>query len=135
MVDWQGEEESWSLLWDERYKGKLGQLGSAGDAWWCAAIYANVDFNEAQTKMAVAEYERTILNALAEVENALTNEYYLSEREQALKKAAEQSLGARNLAEIQYSRGVSDFLTMLESTRAAFDTESRYISTILEFLY
>jgi spermidine/putrescine transport system substrate-binding protein len=46
LVDWQGEEESWSLLWDERYAGKIGQLGSAGDAWWCAAIYAGVDFNE-----------------------------------------------------------------------------------------
>ncbi|MCP4009598.1 MAG: extracellular solute-binding protein [Proteobacteria bacterium] len=45
LVDWQGGEESWSLLWDERYKGKIGQLGSAGDAWWCAAIYAGVDFD------------------------------------------------------------------------------------------
>jgi spermidine/putrescine transport system substrate-binding protein len=46
LVDWQGEPESWGLLWDERYKGKIGMLGSAGDAWWCAAIYAGVDFNE-----------------------------------------------------------------------------------------
>lgn len=50
LVDWQGEDESWGLLWDERYKGKIGQLGSAGDAWWCAAIYAGVDFNEIHTK-------------------------------------------------------------------------------------
>jgi NodT family efflux transporter outer membrane factor (OMF) lipoprotein len=97
-------------------------------------LRANIDFNDAQTKMAMAEYEKAVLNALAEVENALTNEYYLSEREKALKKAAEQSLGARNLAEIQYSRGVSDFLTMLESTRSAFDTESRYINARRERL-
>lgn len=50
LVDWAGEEESWSLLWDERYKGKIGQLGSAGDAWWCAAIYAGVDFKEISTE-------------------------------------------------------------------------------------
>jgi len=97
-------------------------------------LRANIDFNEAQTQMAMADYENAVLNALAEVENALTNEYYLSERERALKKAAEQSLGARNLAEIQYSRGVSDFLTMLESTRSAFDTESRYINARRERL-
>jgi NodT family efflux transporter outer membrane factor (OMF) lipoprotein len=97
-------------------------------------LRANIDFNNAQTKMAIADYEKSILNALAEVENALTNEYYLAERERALKKAAEQSLGARNLAEIQYSRGVSDFLTMLESTRSAFDTESRYINARRERL-
>ena len=97
-------------------------------------LRANIDFNDAQTKLAMAEYEKSVLNALAEVENALTNEYYLAEREKALKKAAEQSLGARNLAEIQYSRGVSDFLTMLESTRSAFDTESRYINAKRERL-
>jgi NodT family efflux transporter outer membrane factor (OMF) lipoprotein len=97
-------------------------------------LRANIDFNDAQTKRAMAEYEQAVLNALAEVENALTNEYYLAERENALKKASEQSLGARNLAEIQYSRGVSDFLTMLESARSAFDTESRYINARRERL-
>jgi spermidine/putrescine transport system substrate-binding protein len=46
LVDLQGQEESWSLLWDERYKGKLAVFASAGDTWWCAAIYAGVDFRE-----------------------------------------------------------------------------------------
>jgi spermidine/putrescine transport system substrate-binding protein len=50
LVDWQGKEESWSLLWDERYKGQIGSLGSAGDAWWCAAIYAGVDFKNIAKK-------------------------------------------------------------------------------------
>ena len=43
LFDLQGEEESWSMLWDERYKGKIGMIGAAEDAWWCAAIYAGVD--------------------------------------------------------------------------------------------
>ena len=43
LVDWQGQEESWSLLWDERYKGRLAMIDAAEDAWWCAAIYAGVD--------------------------------------------------------------------------------------------
>jgi spermidine/putrescine transport system substrate-binding protein len=50
LVDWEGEPESWGLLWDERYKGRLGSLGSAGDAWWCAAIYAGVDFKDIGSK-------------------------------------------------------------------------------------
>ena len=37
-------EESWGMLWDERYKGRLGSLASGADAWWCGAIYAGVDF-------------------------------------------------------------------------------------------
>lgn len=55
LVDWQGQEESWSLLWDERYKGRLGSLASAGDAWWCAAIYAGVDFKDIATKENIAK--------------------------------------------------------------------------------
>jgi spermidine/putrescine transport system substrate-binding protein len=46
LVDLQGKEESWGILWDERYKGRLGMLASGGDSWWCGAIYAGVDFKE-----------------------------------------------------------------------------------------
>ena len=46
LVDLQGQEESWGILWDERYKGRLSMLASAGDSWWCGAIYAGVDFKD-----------------------------------------------------------------------------------------
>ena len=46
LVDLQGQEESWSILWDERYKGRLGMLASGADSWWCGAIYAGVDFKD-----------------------------------------------------------------------------------------
>jgi spermidine/putrescine transport system substrate-binding protein len=46
LFDLEGKEESWGMLWDERYKGRLGALASAGDTWWCGAIYAGVDFKE-----------------------------------------------------------------------------------------
>ena len=46
MFDLAGKEESWGMLWDERYKGRLGVLASGGDAWWCGAIYAGVDFKD-----------------------------------------------------------------------------------------
>ena len=42
-------EESWDMLWDERYKGRLGSLASGGDAWWCGAIKAGVPMNQIQT--------------------------------------------------------------------------------------
>jgi len=49
LVDWQGKEESWSLLFDERYKKKIGVIASAGDTWWCTAIYAGVPFEQLNT--------------------------------------------------------------------------------------
>ena len=90
-------------------------------------LRANVNLTKTQANMALAEYENAVLNALAEVESALSNEVHLAANEKALKSALEQSSSARLLAETQYSRGVTGFLTMLESTRTAFDTESRYL--------
>ncbi len=49
LVDLQGEEESWGLLWDERYAGRIGVLANEGDTWWCAAIYAGIPFDEIHT--------------------------------------------------------------------------------------
>ena len=46
LFDLDGQEESWGMLWDERYKGRMGVLASAADTWWCGAIYAGVDFKE-----------------------------------------------------------------------------------------
>jgi spermidine/putrescine transport system substrate-binding protein len=48
LFELQGEE-SWAMLWDERYKGKLSMIGSAGDSFWCASIFAGVPFEEADT--------------------------------------------------------------------------------------
>lgn len=45
-------EESWGMLWDERYKGRIGSLASGADAWWCGAIYAGVDFKDIATDAA-----------------------------------------------------------------------------------
>jgi spermidine/putrescine transport system substrate-binding protein len=45
-------EESWDMLWDERYAGRLGSLASGGDAWWCGAIKAGVPFEEIATDAA-----------------------------------------------------------------------------------
>jgi len=50
LVDLEDGEESWGLLWDERYKGRIGVIGSAADTWWCAAIYAGVPFEEIATE-------------------------------------------------------------------------------------
>ena len=45
-------EESWDMLWDPRYAGRLGMLAGGGDAWWCAAIKAGVTFDQIHTDAA-----------------------------------------------------------------------------------
>lgn len=51
MFELQGEE-SWDMLWDARYAGRLGMLGAGGDVWWCAAIKAGVPFDQIHTDKA-----------------------------------------------------------------------------------
>ena len=43
LVDIDPEEESWNMLLDPRYKGKIAVIDSAADTWWCMAILAGVD--------------------------------------------------------------------------------------------
>lgn len=50
LFDLQGKEESWGMLWDERYKQKISIIGAAGEAWWTTAIYAGIPFKEMATK-------------------------------------------------------------------------------------
>jgi len=45
-------EESWNMLWDPRYAGRLASLAGGGDVWWCAAIKAGVPFEEIHTEAA-----------------------------------------------------------------------------------
>ncbi|MEX0809066.1 MAG: extracellular solute-binding protein [Dongiaceae bacterium] len=49
LVDFPDGEESWSVLWDKRYEGRVAMIANEGDSWWCAAIYAGVPFDEIQT--------------------------------------------------------------------------------------
>ncbi len=91
-------------------------------------LRANVSLAKSQEEIALVQYQNSALHAFAEIENALSGEKYLKEQEQALRTAVEQALAARDLAESQYSSGVIDFITMLETQRAAFDTERQYLN-------
>ena len=42
-------EESWDILWDEKYSGRLGSLGAGADAWWVGAIKAGIPFDQIDT--------------------------------------------------------------------------------------
>ena len=43
LVELPEEGETWGLLWDQRYRGRIAVSDYLQDAWWCAAIYAGLD--------------------------------------------------------------------------------------------
>jgi len=84
-------------------------------------LRANVDLSDARLQEAVANYQNVGLIAFQEVESALNSEVYLRSQQGALELAAEESLGAQQLAEERYSRGLVEIITVLEAQRRAFN--------------
>ena len=91
-------------------------------------LRAAVDFAEASRDRALALYTQNVLRAFAEVESALAAERLLAAEEAAQAVATEESTAAIGLAEDRYNAGVGDYLTILESQRQAFLTESRLLT-------
>lgn len=91
-------------------------------------IQGNINLTKAQSDEALATYAQTVLQAYAEVENTLTDENLLAQRLRALETATEQALEARRLAEDRYNRGLTDLITMLQTQRTAYQTESQLIT-------
>lgn len=82
----------------------------------------------AETRQAAAEFEKTVLTAFAEVENALTAEQSLAGREAALRRAADLALQAYTSSREEFAAGTGDILTMLTAQDRLFVQRSRLIT-------
>ncbi len=91
-------------------------------------LRAAVDRAEGSSDEAEATYASAALRAYIEVESALAAEKTLAAGERHLATAAEQSRAAQGLAEDRYRRGLSDYITVLESQRRALTAESELIN-------
>ncbi len=97
-------------------------------------LRAALDAAKLSADIALEQYVQSVLTAFSEVESSLASEKYLGEREVSIRAATEQSIAARTLAEEQYSSGLSDFITMLEAQRSAYDNESQLLTILRERL-
>jgi len=73
---------------------------------------------DARTDQAILRWQRTVLSALEESENAMTAFAREHERRDSLFEAASQARLAVDLAKSQYEQGLSDFQSVLDSERA-----------------
>jgi multidrug efflux system outer membrane protein len=79
-------------------------------------LKAAVEIRSAEQKAAAASYTATALRAFEDVENALANEYYLSQRETTLAEVVETSASVVKLGRIQIEEGQSEMFTILRLT-------------------
>ena len=80
-------------------------------------LKANLQFREAQEQEAAIQYQKTILQAWHEVDNALTAYQLEQTRREELAQAESDSRRALGLAQDRYGQGVADFLTVLDAQR------------------
>ncbi len=104
-------------------------------------VQFNVDVQNELQKQAMDTYKTTVLDALRDVEDSLTNYRTEQVRRESLARAVTAAKESVELARQQYQQGVVDFLTVLDAQREELGTEDalaqsdRNISTDLVALY
>lgn len=92
-------------------------------------IRGNIQLQDARVEQARDDYEETMLSAFTDVETALTAYAREQIRRESLARAAEANKQAVSLADDLYSKGLTDFLRVLESERALFQSQDELIDS------
>jgi NodT family efflux transporter outer membrane factor (OMF) lipoprotein len=90
-----------------------------------ARVRSRIQVEDALTEQALYHYEQSVLNALNEAENALTE--YLEQRTRlaALERSVQAARRSLQLATRLYKDGLVDFQNVLDAQRVLFDNESQ----------
>lgn len=84
---------------------------------------------EASAEVAQIAWEKTVLLALEETENAMTSFVREQSRRASLQRAAEQARRAVELAQSQYRAGLSDFQAVIDSERTVATIEDDLVTS------
>ncbi len=126
--------------------GELGDLLDGNFSVWALAssllqpvfqggrLRAGVDAREAGLEAAEAAWLQATLQAFLEVETALAAEPLLEQRARALDLAVGESRAAERLALDRYTRGLIDYLSVLDTQRSAFAAESQRLGALRQRL-
>lgn len=88
-------------------------------------IQANIRVQDAREQEALATYQSTVLRSLEDVENALVGYAQERQRWEALHRAVDANQRAVDLATQLYTKGLTDFLNVLESQRNLFASQDQ----------
>jgi multidrug efflux system outer membrane protein len=86
-------------------------------------LKANLRAVHAQYEQAVAVYVNQVLIAYGDVEDALTDLHALTSQVGSLEEAVRASENYRRLAEVQYTNGLVDYLTVIDAERTLLSNQ------------
>ncbi len=110
-----------SVIWS-LFAGVVSPLINGGK------LQATQERNMALAEVEAALYTDTVLTAFREVEDSLETEQRLATQQTLLEEAAKDSAQAYKLAFEKYQNGLVDYITVLESERRAFDSQSSVLT-------
>ncbi|MDG2149791.1 MAG: efflux transporter outer membrane subunit [Planctomycetota bacterium] len=91
-------------------------------------LQASLDGAEAQAGVQLAVFAGKVLDALAEVEGALSDEQRFAEELVLRTRVAEEARAASQLARRRYSEGLAEVTTMLDAQRNAYVADSALLA-------
>lgn len=94
-------------------------------------VRGDIEIADAQTRAAFANYERTIVDALQEIEIALLSYGQEQKRRPDLEAAADSAARALDLARLRFDEGLDDFLDVIDAQRTLLDAQDRLESNRL----
>lgn len=104
----------------DSHRWSLGPAAFSWPVFDAGRIRSNIHVQEARQEQALITYEDTVLRSYEEVANALVNYFRLRERRESLARAVDADRTAFELANDLWTRGLTDFLNVLDTQRALF---------------
>jgi outer membrane protein, multidrug efflux system len=124
-----------------RRSDDAGDLGSGASQFWSVIpavrwpifsggrIRASIRVQGARQEQALLQYEKSILTALEEVENALAAHSRERARQESLRAAVEANRRALDLATERYTGGLESFLSVLDAQRSVYAAEDELVQS------
>ncbi len=107
------DSKTWSLV-----PGLTLPIFNAG------SIRANIKVQEAKQEQLLAQYENTVLSAIEEIRNALTDFYQEQQRLKSLEAAVAAAKNAVKIAQDKYRNGLVNFDSVLDAQRSLYSFEN-----------
>lgn len=92
-------------------------------------IRSNIRVQEARAESSLASYERTLLNAFEETENAIVNYARERERRETLRRAVAATQRSVDLSQSLYKAQLTDFLSVLDAERQLFQLQDQLVAS------
>ena len=92
-------------------------------------LRGQLELNEAQQQEAAINYQKTVLQAWQDVDNALTAYEDEQRRRDALDRSVRSARRALDLAQQQYAHGLQTFINVLDAERSLFNAQGQLASS------